>query len=310
MESSEGGSRGLAEDPDPEPDGVSAPAVLRFQHSAAGSGVSRTGHIRPGGTLLVEYDVARISSRTNTSTADVVCHVRFSPGGQLYSGSVQGSEVGAAGAGHQAPFEVLVPANAASVELWFESREPSGTVMWDSRYGANYTFSAVRHGLPVPEPSVALRRAAIVDPSKIHVVQDAATKESTPIGSAGRRVQTALIIRALIEDPSTDMDAWADIHVFDGTDELVHAGSVVLTLRESRSDGALFVWEDVIYQGSGGGSGMGVWTRPDTHIVQYRLYCQPRRTVYETQAQAFTDAILHEFELPSDHEADGACERG
>ena len=69
--------------------------------------------------------------------------------------------------------------------------------------------------------------------------------------------------------------------------------------------GALFVWEDVIYQGSGGGSGMGVWWRPDTHMVQYRLYCQAQRSVFETQAQVFTDAVLHEFELPADQDAVG-----
>jgi hypothetical protein len=281
-------------------DAEESSAVLRFRHNARGSGVSRTGSIRPGGKLVVEYDVARMPSRTTAAGAaiDVVCHVRFSPGGQLYSGSVQG-----AGAAKQAPFEVLVPANARAVELWFESREPNGTITWDSRYGANYTFTTVATGLPIPEPSVELRPSAIVDPSKIHVVTDSATKASAPIGSLGRQVQTALTIRALIDDPSPDIDAWADIHVFDPSDELIHTGTVILTLRETTSEGALYVWENVIYQGTGGGSGMGVWTRPDTHIVQYRVYCQPRRTVYETQASVFTDAILHEFELPSDQDA-------
>ena len=32
--------------------------VLRFKHSVAGSGISRSGHIRPGGGLIVEYDAA------------------------------------------------------------------------------------------------------------------------------------------------------------------------------------------------------------------------------------------------------------
>jgi len=291
--SSNGGQAARADADDP-----SGPAFLRFRHDAGGSGVSRTGHIRPGAKLVVEYDVARMRAGARS---DVVCHVRFSPGGQLYSGSVQGSS-----AGQRAPFEVLVPSNARTVELWFESREPDGSITWDSRYGANYTFTAVGSGLPIPEPSVELRPSAIVDPSTIHVVTDSATKESTPIGSAGRRVQTALTIRALIEEPSADMDVWADIHVFDATDELIHAGSTILTLRETTDEGALYVWEDVIYQGSGGGSGMGVWTRPDTHIVQYRVYCQPRRSVYETQAPVYTDAILHEFELPSDQDAERA----
>jgi hypothetical protein len=35
-------------------------AVLRFRHSAAGSGISRSRHIRPGGLLRVEYDPARL----------------------------------------------------------------------------------------------------------------------------------------------------------------------------------------------------------------------------------------------------------
>ena len=55
------------------------------------------------------------------------------------------------------------------------------------------------------------------------------------------------------------------------------------------------VWHADVYQGSGGGSGAGVWSRPDAHTVQYRLYCQVDDTVY-------TDGVLHQFDVPADME--------
>jgi hypothetical protein len=51
---------------------------------------------------------------------------------------------------------------------------------------------------------------------------------------------------------------------------------VALKQPKGTGDPALRAWEDEVYQGSGGGSGMGVWSRPDAHMVQYRLYCQHR----------------------------------
>ncbi len=38
-----------------------------------------------------------------------------------------------------------------------------------------------------------------------------------------------------------------------------------------------------------------VWSRPDVHTVQYRLYCQVRR-------QVFPDGVLHQFEVPADED--------
>lgn len=260
MESGGRVSEGDARRADAKP--ASSAALLRFRHTAGGSGVSRMGHIRPGGALVVEYDPARLPVRIDTAgtASEVVCHVRFSPGGKVLHAPMQG--LAAAGGPpaltRLAPFEVLVPEDAASVELWFESRRPDGTTSWDSRYGANYTFGVVEEGLPIPEPSVALRLTATVDPSRIRVVKDAATKETAVMGTAGERVQTGLVIRALVTDLTGVVDAWADVHVFDGSDELVDSGSVVLERRGSTPDGELFVLEDVIYQGSGGGSWFGV----------------------------------------------------
>jgi hypothetical protein len=283
-----------------ESDRAATVAMLRFRHSAAGSGVSRRGHIRPGGRIVVQYDPTRLSPSADTASAsrEIVCHVRFSPGDQRRSGPVLDTGVAQP---QGAQFEVQVPSAATNLEIWFESRGPSGTIGWDSRYGQNYSFAVIGEGLPVPEPSVALRADAVVSPSKIRVVEDAATKEATASRSTGKRLNTGLVVRAHVEDSETD--TWADIHIFDATGELIHAGSVILQHRESAIDGSLFVWEDDVYQGSGGGSGIGVWSRPDAQMIQYRLYCKAQRPVFEAQGQIFTDGVLHEFDVPADEEA-------
>jgi hypothetical protein len=185
-----------------------------------------------------------------------------------------------------------VPLGTSEVELWFERRGPAGTSAWDSRYGQNYTFDVSGEGLPIPKRSVAARPDTLVDPGKIRVVQDAASKEEA---GRGKSMRTLLVVRALTEDPAAVADTWADVHVFDAAGELIHAGSVAFTRPEQAADPALRVWEDEVYQGSGGGSGMGAWSRPDAHTVQYRLYCQVR-------GQVFTDGVLHQFEVPADED--------
>jgi hypothetical protein len=65
----------------------------------------------------------------------------------------------------------------------------------------------IGEGLPVPEPSVALRGDVLVRSSKIRVVEDTATKAATASRSTGKRLSTGLVVRARIEDPETD--TWA-----------------------------------------------------------------------------------------------------
>jgi hypothetical protein len=182
------------------------------------------------------------------------------------------------------------------VELWFERRGRAGTDGWDSRYGQNYTFPVVRDGLPVPEHSVALRPQAIIDPDRIQVVQDAAAKAQTTIGSSGSTLQTELRVSAQITRPTELTTAWADIHVFDATWELIYSETIALHRPDSVNvDKTTHTWSASVYQGSGGGSGAGVWSRPDAHAVQYRLYCQ-------VGEQLFTDGVLHQFDVPPDAE--------
>jgi hypothetical protein len=279
-------------------EGLPTSATLRFRHSKGSLGVSRHGRIRPGGRLVVEYDPARLTQGGSapTSSTEILCDVRFQPVGQTHTESVLehvGSVAAASGSPRSALLEVPVPLGTTVVELWFERRGPAGTSAWDSRYGQNYTFDVSGEGLPMPKRSVAARPESRTDLNKIRVVEDAATKKEAGRGTS---VRTLLVVRALTGDPAAAADTWADVHVFHAAGELIHAGSVAFKPPVRTADPALRVWEDEVYQGSGGGSGMGVWSRPDAHAVQYRLYCQVR-------GQVFTDGVLHQFEVPADEDA-------
>src|SRR5947209_18504131 len=279
---------------DEEAETLPTTATLRFRHSQGSLGVSRHGRIRPGGRLIVEYDPARLTQGGNApaSSTDILCYVRFQPVGQTHSESVlehAAPVVGTSGSARPALLEVPVPVGTTEVELWFERRRPKGPSDWDSRYGQNYTFDVCREGLPIPTRSVALRRESLIDLNKIRVVDDTATKEEA---GRGMSVRTLLAVRALAGHPAAAADTWADVHVFDASSELIHAGTVIFQRPERAADPALRVWEDDVYQGSGGGSGMGAWSRPDAHTVQYRLYCQ-------VGGQVFTDGVLHQFEVPA-----------
>lgn len=280
-------------------------AVLRFRHDATGSGVSRQGHVRPGGRLEVEYDPARMAATPSASGAegDIICHVRFVPGGQSHTGTVPKTVVPSAHTVQRdSALAFGVPSDATNVEIWFERRGAESTLGWDSRYGQNYSFAVVAEGLPVPEPSVAPRAEAVVDRGRIRVVDDAASKKKVAIGPGGRSLHTGLVIRALIVGTAAPKDVWADLHVFDAADELIHTGSVTLSRQELTADGQLFTWQDDVYEGTGGGSGMGAWHRPDAHTIQYRLYCRMASSKSQTDEQMLTDGILHEFEVPADQE--------
>jgi hypothetical protein len=257
----------------------SGSATLRFRPDQIGSGVSRLGRLRPGGQLRIEYDPRRLTPEyPGGGMPDIVCHVRFYPGGKERSGTLQLPPDVTSGPGQ---FEAIIPPGTGSVEIWFERRAGTAATGWDSRYGQNYRFTVTPSGLPMPERSVVLRPQAIDDPSRVRVV------ESEPGPEGG------VTIRAQIAAGSGLLAAWADVHVFDATDDLIHSGTITLRQSEARpADGGVLVWEAAVYQGSGA----GVWFRPDAHTVQYRLYCQVDETLY-------TDGVLHQFEVPAETEA-------
>ena len=137
------------------------------------------------------------------------------------------------------------------------------------------------------------RSKAVKDSERISVVADAASKEPVVTGASGKRLRTELAIRALVPSSRKAPEVWADVHVFDAVGEVIHSGTVPLSRQGSSDEGVLFEWQDEIYGGSGGGSGMGVWFRPDAQLVQYRLYAA-------VGDRLFTDGVLHQFEVPAD----------
>src|SRR5262249_44061743 len=162
---------------------------------------------------------------TGAGTPDIVCHVRFYPGGKERSGSLQLRPGMPAGPGL---FEAIIPPGTSSVEIWFERREGSVATGWESRYGQNYRLAVTLDGLPVPERSVQVRGDAIVDPLRIRVVEDTASKAQTSIGATGAALQTGVRIRARVGAASAPLTVWADVHVFDASDDLIHSGTVAL----------------------------------------------------------------------------------
>jgi hypothetical protein len=276
-------------------------AVLRFRYAPSGSGVSRSGLIRPGARLAIAYDPTRLANAAaGAHLADeILAHVRFHPGGQVASGPVAqraaSDPPSPTGAPRPVSYALPVPDDATQVEVWFERRGDAGADAWDSRYGQNFWFDVDRTGLAVPHDSVSFRSGAIVDAGVIAVVADAAGKGRTPAGASGSRVVVRMALEARIRDAASARAAWADVHVFDGAEELVHAATVPLDRRSADDEVARFVWDDALYQGSGGGSGVGVTFRPDAHLVQYRVYA-------EVHGQVFTDGVLHQLALPADHD--------
>lgn len=272
--------------------------VLQFRHDQKNSGISRHGHLRPGGRVRIEYDPARLvrEGGTTSTVSDVICHVRFQPSGGQHSGALV-AQLGAAHAQAGVPrplaVEVRIPADTTHLEVWFENRARTGASGWDSRYGQNYSFQVTDNGLPIPERSVVMRADAVIDTSRISVVEDAASKDQLALGSSGTRLQTQLLVRARVGEPTDATVVWADVHIFDATDELIHTGSIRLEQGEPSTSAELRLWNAEVYSGSGGASGMGVWSRPDAHTVQYRLYCR-------VADQVFTDGVLHQFEVAAD----------
>jgi hypothetical protein len=158
------------------------------------------------------------------------------------------------------------------------------------------TFAVTDGGSPVPERSVVPRSNTRIDARWVHVVEDAASKQQVALGASGSRLRTALVVRAQVDQPSDLAGVWADVHVFDAMGELLHAVTVALEPNsQTQPAAASRLWDAEIYPGSGGASGMGVWSRPDAHTVNYRLYAQ-------IGDQLFSDGVLHQFDVPADTE--------
>ncbi len=103
---------------------------------------TRTGTLGPDGTILVDYDIARLpgcrQDYNGLQTWDVQVDYRFD-GGAVQQASLTkvldtGERVGA-------PALLHAPAGAHTVELWFENSDRTGCHTWDSDYGRNFSFA-------------------------------------------------------------------------------------------------------------------------------------------------------------------------
>lgn len=106
-----------------------------------------TGTLRQGGHLVIDYDLDRLPTCRGTHNGhpawDIVAHVKFTPGGQLVSGSVRAFDSPQGhptGPGRTKALEVKIPAEATAAEIWFHNFTGAGSSCeaWDSNYGANY----------------------------------------------------------------------------------------------------------------------------------------------------------------------------
>ncbi|MEZ4340877.1 MAG: DUF6209 family protein [Sandaracinaceae bacterium] len=128
--------------------GVCAPTVgtLTF---GAGFAAQRSGELRQGGWLRIQYDIDRLATCRGTHNGhpawDVVALGRFLPGGQPIEGSVRELVSNYGVPTNEAvdlPLVVAVPDDAEAVELWFHNFTGAGSSCeaWDSNYGSNYRF--------------------------------------------------------------------------------------------------------------------------------------------------------------------------
>ncbi|QDE93119.1 hypothetical protein BHS06_31350 [Myxococcus xanthus] len=104
---------------------------------------SQHGAIVRGGTLVVDYDLYRMTDCHHSTYAgqqawDTLAYVRFLPSGQLFSGSVK-QATGSTSFVNK-PFEVTVPSDATSVETWFFTSGRTCAPRYDSNYAQNYVF--------------------------------------------------------------------------------------------------------------------------------------------------------------------------
>lgn len=124
-----------------------APAKLDF---FAGYTHAQQGALVAGGKAVITFALDRLTTCRGTHNGypawDVQAFVRFSPGGEVVSGSVRGfNNPGGTPSNASAvsqPWELQVPRGATSAEVWFKNFTGAGSTCeaYDSNLGANYVF--------------------------------------------------------------------------------------------------------------------------------------------------------------------------
>lgn len=268
---------------------------------------SRQGDIAQGGQLIVQYDQGRLSGcqayHDGMPAWDSSATIRFHPSGQGAGGPLVTHLSGAGGSQHvldppqPIAVDATIPLDATRVELWFErhnvASEPCQT--WDSRFGQNYWYDVAPRG---PTEQVNYRQGAIPNLGMVNVFSASAEKRNVfpqpTIGSRdGSDLQTRLHVTVWVSNVAYTKNVWMDVHVFDGADARIHAGTFTIPYGNvAGGNGDFFTFDGMIYQGATATPG-SVSPRPDARQIQFRVY-------YEVGDQIFTDAILHQWEVPED----------
>jgi hypothetical protein len=274
-------------------------AILRF---LSGCVTSQTGDLRRAGRLSVEYDPDRLPNLRATyngmATWGISANIRFLPGGQFVTGGLlqflHGDPPQPLADPRPMAYELDVPTDATTVELWFKNSDRSGRVEWDSRFGENYWFEV---GSRPPARPVSYRDGATTSLEMVNVFADAATKvDAFPLGEFGHNgtdLETRLFVQGWVRNLSPVKHVWVDLHVFDGGGQLIHSETLPLVwLAPAGGGGDFFVIDRAVYQGSVATPG-SVSPRPDARTVQYRLY-------YEVDGRVYTDGVLHQHHVSAD----------
>jgi hypothetical protein len=154
----------------------------------------------------------------------------------------------------------------------------------------------VRHA--TPQPSVSMRTGARVDPTMLHVTEDAAVKHNTFPNRPGHpsgmtHWQTHLHVETWVRNTTYAKYVWADVHVFGHDGTLVSSETYAFEYERPAGDGGdVFRLDGAVYEGATVTPGSAS-LRPDVRLLQFRLYC-------ELDGQVFTDGVLHHCALKSD----------
>src|SRR5262245_42932559 len=166
-------------------------------------------------------------------------------------------------------FELSIPVDATSLELWFENMDTyyRRCQAWDSDFGRNYWFGVQGAG-PQWRDNVGYRWGAILDRSMVNVVGQYVRKENVfptpPSGSrAGSDLQTKLAVSAWARNLAYEKNVWVDLHIFDAHDVVIHRQTIGLQWQmPGGGNGDTFGLDATVYHSSTATPG-SVSSRPD-----------------------------------------------